>query len=441
MGAFKKKRSLDKYRVIHDLSWPPGQSINDFISSEKYSVQYVTVEDIVRKIKTTGKGTFMAKLDLADAYRHIRVRPEDWHLLGSMWSTDNGTKQFYVDLTLPFGLRSSAKLFTEFAEALKYIMEDQGAINVYQYLDDFITFAKEKDTCNDNLQTMLQVCSEIGFAVNPNKVSPSTKVIEFLGIVIDTEAMETRISRDRLEEIISELNTFEKKRTCTKRELLSLIGKLSFISRVVKPGRTFTRRMISVAKRIKHLHHHIKLNEGIRSDIQWWRTFLPSWNGISVFADEEWTDSHKLQLYTDASNIAIGCFFQGQWCVLPFKAEYSYLHQTSINFREMLAVIIAITTWKEQLAGKKITMFCDNQAVCHIINSGVSRNKDIMCLSRLLFFICAQYNLECRADHLSTHDNVLADSLSRLDFIRFQQHTVNINTICVEPVLLNWFEF
>ena len=42
LGAFEKKRSRGKYRVIHDLSWPPGQSINENIDIDS-SVHYVTM--------------------------------------------------------------------------------------------------------------------------------------------------------------------------------------------------------------------------------------------------------------------------------------------------------------------------------------------------------------------------------------------------------------
>ena len=43
MGAFLKKRSNNKYRVIHDLSWPPGQSVNDGISID-CSMNYINID-------------------------------------------------------------------------------------------------------------------------------------------------------------------------------------------------------------------------------------------------------------------------------------------------------------------------------------------------------------------------------------------------------------
>ena len=68
---------------------------------------------------------------------------------------------------------------------------------------------------------------------------------------------------------------------CKKRELLSIIGKLIFISRVVRAGRTFVRRMIDLAKTVKHLHYRVKLNAVMKADIEWWITYLPTWNGVS----------------------------------------------------------------------------------------------------------------------------------------------------------------
>ena len=49
MGAFKKKHS-SKIRVIHDLSWPPGQSVNEHIRGD-CSVQYVTIDHIVETVQ------------------------------------------------------------------------------------------------------------------------------------------------------------------------------------------------------------------------------------------------------------------------------------------------------------------------------------------------------------------------------------------------------
>ena len=190
MGAFKRKRS-DKYRVIHDLSWLPGHSINDFISEDDSSMDYVSANQITDVIKQSGPGMYMARLDIADAYKHIRVRAEDWHLLGASWTNENGETLYYFDQTLPFGLRSSALVFTEFAQALKYVMLKNGVAHVEQYLDDFIT-------CAPTLEIMIRMCDMIGFIVNYDTVLGPSTVLEFIGIVLGTVNMETRVSPERV---------------------------------------------------------------------------------------------------------------------------------------------------------------------------------------------------------------------------------------------------
>ena len=113
---------------------------------------------------------------------------------------------------------------------------------------------------NTSLDTMLTFCQKLGFPVQTSKVVKPTTCIEFLGIIIDSSKMELRISEERMAEVLKELKMFKRKYTCHKRELLSLIGKLKFVSKVVHPGRIFTRRLIELSNKLKHLHHRTRVN-------------------------------------------------------------------------------------------------------------------------------------------------------------------------------------
>ena len=53
---------------------------------------------------------------------------------------------------------------------------------------------------------------------------------------------------------------------------------------VVKPGRTFLRRMISLATSVRELHFKVRLNRSFRSDLGWWASFLPAWNGVGMMS-------------------------------------------------------------------------------------------------------------------------------------------------------------
>ena len=59
----------------------------------------------------------MGKID-----KHIPVWIEDHPLLGTSWNDINQQggviKQYFMDIVLPFGLKSAAKLFNKYADGL-----------------------------------------------------------------------------------------------------------------------------------------------------------------------------------------------------------------------------------------------------------------------------------------------------------------------------------
>jgi hypothetical protein len=233
--------------------------------------------------------------------------------------------------------------------------------------------------------------------------------------------MELRISKNRLREIREGLLHWRGKNWCTKRELLSLIGKLSFICKVVKSGRTFLRRLIDESKRAKYLHYRISLSFAAQKDIEWWLEYLPSWNGISVMYDDLWSTNVDLHLWTDSSDIAIGAYFGQEWFSEPFTGLTESYKCMSIAWRELYAIVKAVATWCHHLKGKMVLFHCDNEAVCHIIQSGTSSDPAIMSLVRALFFMSAGHDFVCSAIHVRGCHNEAADALSRCMIQRFRQ--------------------
>ena len=70
-----------------DLSWSKGFSVNDAIHKCKYldsyfTLQYPSIDHIIEKVKNTGPGALLYKVDISRAFRHIRIDPDDIDLLG-----------------------------------------------------------------------------------------------------------------------------------------------------------------------------------------------------------------------------------------------------------------------------------------------------------------------------------------------------------------------
>lgn len=423
LGAVPKKHSQpQKWRIINDLSWPVGQSINDGISKEQFPCTYDSLDVAISKLKLLGPNALMSKLDLSDAFRHILVHENDWELLGFTWPivTNGETRTgYFFDMFLPFGLRSSPSLFLKFVNILKYVMSCRGANPIWNYLDDFWTCgAESQNTCAQNLDIMLQACSDLGFIVNPAKtVKPTTNLI-LLGINLDTQKQEASIDSTRLSDTLTLLTMWYTRKHCKKRQLQSLIGKLHFICKVCRSGRSFLRRMIDLLSTASNPNHHIRLTVAFRKDINWWLTFLPTWNGCTFFFNDQWTLSSTLELYSDACKNSFGAYFSGDWLLGSFN-DHGIPISRSITFKELYAITAAVNTWATHLAGYNILFHCDNMSVVNILSTGTSKCQHIMSLVRYLFYVCAKHNIMLRAVHIPGVQNSWADALSRLQVDKF----------------------
>ena len=115
-----------KYHLICNLSHPEGQSVNDGISEALSSLLYVSVERAAQTVLKMGRGAFLAKVDIRNAYRNIPVHPDDRWLLGMSWQGE-----VFIDTVLPFGLRSAPKIFNAVADALDWVVR---VGEIYHYL-------------------------------------------------------------------------------------------------------------------------------------------------------------------------------------------------------------------------------------------------------------------------------------------------------------------
>ena len=406
------------WRLINHLS-APSSSINDFIDVKDFSLQYATIDDAIKICHTLGKGALMAKVDLKNAFRLCPVRPEDWHLLGIHWQG-----KYYIDKCLPFGLRSSPYLFNMVADALEWILQHYfNLCNLFHYLDDFFLAAPASSpACLNALLDMLLLCQAVGAPVKPEKVLGPSTTLTILGIELDSNLMQARLPEEKLAALLEELSRFKdlyaSHHRCTKRQLLSLIGKLAFACKVIPAGRIFLRRLLDTAHSVEELERKILITEDTCKDIEWWLRFSSEWNGTGFFLEPNWTPADEFQLFTDAAGtLGYGAFWNGHWFSEPWPAHL--LHK-SIEWKELYAIVMACKTWGKHWSRKKLLFHCDNNAVVCIWLSGRSRSPDLMDLVRTLFFVAANNNFHVVIRHISGIDNSIADALSRLQLSKFR---------------------
>ncbi len=82
-ASFVPKKDSGKVQLIHNLSQPfGGKSVNALISLQEAAVQYQKFEDFIGMVRAARPGAELGKFDLTDAYKHVLVYPDFWHLLG-----------------------------------------------------------------------------------------------------------------------------------------------------------------------------------------------------------------------------------------------------------------------------------------------------------------------------------------------------------------------
>lgn len=412
-----------KKRLIVDLSAPHNNpihpSLNELINKDDFSLSYVKLDDAISIIKNTGKGSWLCKTDIKDAFKQIPIKPSLWNFHGIKW---NGLYYFFTRLV--FGSRSSPKIFDNLSKAVIWIAEhNYGIQHILHLLDDFLTVEHPSQEPDRNMALLTHIFNSLKIPLSQAKTVGPTTNLEYLGIELDTCAMLARLPPDKQQRISQKLGDFLGRRTCTKQEILSLLGHLVFASRVIKPGRTFMSRLFHAAYKVRELYHRVTLTKTCKADLHMWEYLLKHWNGISLFVDDEPVSADSLHLYTDASGtIGFGGYYQGQWFASPWsKVSLPVLEKRiSIAFQELFPIVVSALLWGQNWKRKHILFHCDNEATVHIINKGRSPCPDIMKLMRRLVITATINSFNFSASHVPGHKNVIADALSRLNFQKFR---------------------
>jgi hypothetical protein len=258
------------FRVIHDLSYPKGHSVNDSIHHSDSTVQYAKIDDAIKIIKRMGRCAFMAKTDVESAFRLIPIRPANYHMLGFTWAN-----KYYYDRCLPMGCSSSCNIFTQFSQALQWAAYTKmGINNIVFILDDFLFINSSYQSCHSDLYKFINMCQDIGVPIAHNKTFQPSQVLSFLGIELDALHAEARLPQDKLDKCINSVQAALSKSKLTLRQLQSLIGLLNFACQVVSPGRAFLRRLINLTLGKSNPYHKVRLNVQAKCDLRAWLFFL-----------------------------------------------------------------------------------------------------------------------------------------------------------------------
>ena len=157
-----EKKIPGKFRLIHHLSYPPGDSINDGISPEDAHVRYQSIDHAIQQLQQLGQGLFWSKTDIADAFHIVPLHPSQYRLFGFVWR-----EQFDYDRCLPMDFSASCNIFETLSNALQWIASSKPHIrNISHVLDDFLLLARDKAVGQAQLSSFQSMCADIGIPID-----------------------------------------------------------------------------------------------------------------------------------------------------------------------------------------------------------------------------------------------------------------------------------
>ena len=244
-------------RPVIDLS-----HLNRFVDVSPFQME--TIQSVLLSVR---QGDWMASIDLKEAYLQVPVHPASRHFLRFVFMDS-----VYQFKALCFGLSTAPQVFTRVMTPVSAILHSMG-IRMRRYLDDWLVQSSSRESLRD-LQTVLQLCHELGIVVNPQKSNlvPS-QVVQYLGVVIDSTSFRASPLQERISRLQSTAAEFQSSASPPASLWLSLLGVLSSLALLVPGGRLRMRSLQICLHRSwdrQDLEAPVSASVECLRDLQWW---------------------------------------------------------------------------------------------------------------------------------------------------------------------------
>lgn len=343
----------------------------------------------------------MFKKDLHKAFSQIPICPGSYRLTGFQWRG-----KYYFHRMMPQGLTTACLACQRTTNSIRYIQQQLGYW-ICNYIDD-LAGAEPEETAQDAYLSLGKTIEDLGLLENPEKAVEPTEEMEFLGNLLNARKRTVSVTADRRVELITELNTWNEADWITRRQLESIVGKLQFVCNCVRSGCLFLNRLLNFLCKTK-VGIKYRLPKQAHADLLWWIKCLETFQGTSMMWFEEFQFPDE-RAAADASGEAAGgvCGLQYYRVLFP-----RWLADKCIAVKELWAIIILLKIWGPELTENRVLLFCDNQAVADLINTGRARDIDLQNGLREVCYLAAVFSLEIYGVFLPGEQNRLPDLASR----------------------------
>ena len=391
--------------------------INDSMYDWKFT--YTSITDSIKDLCVTD---WACKIDLTSMFWQIGLHPAAQKYFAYTYDD-----KYYIPNRTPFGAKPIPALANTLSSEVNRILINLGIRSSFM-TDDFLILGKSEAECLQARGIALEVFSEMGWDVNPSKVTDPSTSITFLGYFLDIPTLSLSIPRDRLirySDLISHSATLE---WTTAKDLQKVLGVCNWITEVFprgKPYLSFLYELLSGFqgdKKLKLLPQHIQ-------DLSWWSVAIqellkdsegslyaftlllsPNFvttmltNTIRVYSDASGEKDDKGK-FTQGYGITFnGKVYQGKWIDPEF---------TSTAYLELYPLLILLKLYAKEWKGKTIIFTSDNISNTYAILKYSTTCNSTSQILREMIEICCENNINMLADWIPRDYNVYCDFLSK----------------------------
>jgi len=412
VGAFVT-RSAGKPRLVVDYRHP-----NAHIEQRRF--KYETLWELA---PGPSAGDHLISWDVADAYHHLRLRPEDQPYLAFTM-----LGRFFVPVSMPFGLSVAPFTWTKVCRPVVARLRELG-FRLTAYVDDFggrppCTLGEAATTADARAgwRQAEELFSSLGLRVHETKGErEGTTELPLLGHVVDTRRGIFRLQPKRLEKVETLAAALLRHAAKHRRwvrfgTLRSFCGAAISTTLSVPQARYRTQSLFSAMRPLlragpsgRPKGRDLRLGHQALSDLRWWARLSEH----ALLGRALWPAPEDAVVHTDASTSGWGATWNG---LVPARGFHGpkrrHLH---INVHELAAVRLAVQSFLPLLRkdGTVVRLMMDSMVGVHVVNNGTSRSEAMMQELRTLHALCEREKVELRASWLPSSVNYLADKLSR----------------------------
>ena len=138
-------------------------SVNDCVNrhlfdGNAFALKLTSIDNIMEDIRNT-EDPMLFKVDVARAFRNLRVDPVDCIKLGIKWKD-----QYFIDKAIAFGWIHGTAAFQLCSDVIAYIMKARG-ISLHCYIDDYIAVLPRASAWNA-FEQLCDLLEELGLPIN-----------------------------------------------------------------------------------------------------------------------------------------------------------------------------------------------------------------------------------------------------------------------------------